>query len=203
MNPEHAATEASAAEGGFDPALFDALGVDELVPAPLAAWRPLVVEALGFFLDRLPPQRLEAIVADQFALPEGHLDPVPDQVAHRAQVDPFRGQVIEQPRQRHRQCHPQDGGTGADRVLPRGVWIRRHPTRDQGEDLAAIAARTVMKYAQTPTSKGIRALSTRIVDKPVHGGRRSATDCGTASVGASLVKKSPKNIIRINSTTYA
>ncbi|WP_088179164.1 AarF/UbiB family protein [Thauera phenolivorans] len=69
MNPEHAATEASAAEGGFDPALFDALGVDELVPAPLAAWRPLVVEALGFFLDRLPPQRLEAIVADQFALP--------------------------------------------------------------------------------------------------------------------------------------
>ena len=68
MTPEHAA-DLFAAESSLDPSLFDALGVEALVPAPLAAWRPLVVDALGFFLDRLPPERLEAIVADQFALP--------------------------------------------------------------------------------------------------------------------------------------
>jgi ubiquinone biosynthesis protein len=53
----------------FDEGLLAALGVDELVPAPLAAWRPLVLEAAGFFLDRLPEDRQAAIVAAQLALP--------------------------------------------------------------------------------------------------------------------------------------
>ncbi len=48
--------------------LFDSLGIEALLPATLAAWRPLLVEGLAFFLDRLPEARLGAIVAEQFAL---------------------------------------------------------------------------------------------------------------------------------------
>lgn len=54
----------------MDEALLAALGVDELVPAALAAWRPLVLEGMLFFLQRLPPSRLAAIMADQLALAE-------------------------------------------------------------------------------------------------------------------------------------
>lgn len=62
-------------EASFDPrALLDAellasLGLDALVPAPLAAWRGLIVEAMAFFLQRLPPERLTEIINDQVALP--------------------------------------------------------------------------------------------------------------------------------------
>ena len=53
--------------------LFDSLGLEDLLPgallpATLAAWRPLLVEGMAFFLDRLPEARLGAIVAEQFAL---------------------------------------------------------------------------------------------------------------------------------------
>jgi ubiquinone biosynthesis protein len=51
-------------------ALFDSLGVSQLVPASLAAWRPLVVDGMKFFLERLPAHRLADIFADQFALPQ-------------------------------------------------------------------------------------------------------------------------------------
>ena len=49
--------------------LLGSMCAEDLVPAPLAAWRPLVVEALVFFLGRLPPARLGNIVVDQLALP--------------------------------------------------------------------------------------------------------------------------------------
>jgi len=53
----------------LDAGLLGSLGIDDLVPAPLAPWRPLVVEAMALFLQRLPADRLAGIVADQFALP--------------------------------------------------------------------------------------------------------------------------------------
>lgn len=48
--------------------LFESLGLEALLPETLAAWRPLLVEGLAFFLDRLPEPRLDAIIAEQFAL---------------------------------------------------------------------------------------------------------------------------------------
>jgi ubiquinone biosynthesis protein len=48
--------------------LFDSLGLEALLPETLAAWRPLLVEGMAFFLDRLPEDRLGAIIAEQFAL---------------------------------------------------------------------------------------------------------------------------------------
>lgn len=48
--------------------LFESIGLQELVPASLAAWRPLIDEAMGAFLEHLPEARLAAIIADQFAL---------------------------------------------------------------------------------------------------------------------------------------
>ena len=55
--------------GIFDTGFLDAL-VDEILPAALAQWRPLVVEGITFFLQQLSPQRLIAIAAAQAALPE-------------------------------------------------------------------------------------------------------------------------------------
>lgn len=49
--------------------LLESLGLSRLVPPSLTAWRPLVVDGMNFFLDRLPAHRLEAIVAAQMALP--------------------------------------------------------------------------------------------------------------------------------------
>lgn len=51
-------------------ALLDSLGVSQLVPASLASWRPLVVDGVKCFLERLPAYRLADIFADQFALPQ-------------------------------------------------------------------------------------------------------------------------------------
>lgn len=53
----------------LDDSLLESLDLPQLVPASLAAWRPLVVDGMKFFLERLPAHRLEAIFADQFALP--------------------------------------------------------------------------------------------------------------------------------------
>ncbi len=50
--------------------LLDSIGLDRLLPASLAAWHPLVADGVAFFLGRLPAHRLEAILADQLALPE-------------------------------------------------------------------------------------------------------------------------------------
>lgn len=50
--------------------LLESFGLDDLVPASLAPWRPLVIGGMKFFLERLPPHRLNAIVAAQLALPE-------------------------------------------------------------------------------------------------------------------------------------
>lgn len=49
-------------------ALFESIGVHALIPASLAPWRPLLVEALAFFLDHLPEPRLSALLAGQLAL---------------------------------------------------------------------------------------------------------------------------------------
>lgn len=49
--------------------MLASFGLHELVPEPLAAWRPLVSDGLAFFLERLPAERLMAIVADQLMLP--------------------------------------------------------------------------------------------------------------------------------------
>ena len=58
---------------GRKPALNDdiwqSLGLSQLVPAPLAAWRPLLIDGLAFFLEGLPAGRRASIMADQLALP--------------------------------------------------------------------------------------------------------------------------------------
>jgi len=51
-------------------ALFESLGLPQLLPASLAAWRPLVSDGMKFFLTRLPAHRVQAIVVGQLALPE-------------------------------------------------------------------------------------------------------------------------------------
>jgi ubiquinone biosynthesis protein len=51
-------------------ALAEALGIAEVVPDAHAAYRPLIVDAMLFFLERLSPARLSALVAEQFGLPE-------------------------------------------------------------------------------------------------------------------------------------
>lgn len=45
--------------------------LDELLPASHAEWRPLVHDALTFFLRQLPPARLLEIAAEQARLPAG------------------------------------------------------------------------------------------------------------------------------------
>ena len=45
------------------------LDVSPLVPVEYAPFRPLVADALVFFMERLPPARLTEIVAAQYALP--------------------------------------------------------------------------------------------------------------------------------------
>lgn len=59
------------AGGWIDDDLLAALGLEELVPAPWARWRPLVLEGLRFFLAQLPAGRLAGIVAEQLALEAG------------------------------------------------------------------------------------------------------------------------------------
>ncbi|MBK8184587.1 MAG: hypothetical protein IPK63_17600 [Candidatus Competibacteraceae bacterium] len=51
-------------------ALAESLGLAEVVPDAHADYRPLVVDAMFFFLERLSPARLTAIIAEQFNLPE-------------------------------------------------------------------------------------------------------------------------------------
>ena len=48
----------------FSEELFASLGLHELIPTPLAVWRPLVSDGLAFFLERLPAERLMGIVAE-------------------------------------------------------------------------------------------------------------------------------------------
>ncbi|MBK8897340.1 MAG: hypothetical protein IPN66_09080 [Candidatus Competibacteraceae bacterium] len=55
--------------GSNGQALAEALGLAEIVPEAHAAYRPLVVDAMLFFLERLSPSRLTAITAEQLALP--------------------------------------------------------------------------------------------------------------------------------------
>ena len=49
--------------------LFESIDLAELVPASHAAYRPLVRDGLLYFLEGLEPARLDAIVAEQLALP--------------------------------------------------------------------------------------------------------------------------------------
>lgn len=51
-------------------ALAEALGLSEVVPEAHAAYRPLVVDAMRFFLERLSPPRLTAIITEQWSLSE-------------------------------------------------------------------------------------------------------------------------------------
>lgn len=53
----------------LDDSLLESLDLPQLVPGSLVAWRPLVADGMKFFLERLPVHRLEAIFAEQFALP--------------------------------------------------------------------------------------------------------------------------------------
>ena len=48
--------------------LLDALDFDELLPAGYAEYRPLVRDALGFFLERLSKERAAEVLADQLRL---------------------------------------------------------------------------------------------------------------------------------------
>ncbi len=54
--------------GLLDDTLLESLGVPQLVPASLAPWRPLVVDGVKFFLERLPAHRLATIFDTQLAL---------------------------------------------------------------------------------------------------------------------------------------
>jgi ubiquinone biosynthesis protein len=59
---------------GWSPEGFavpQALDVSQVVPQEYAAYRPLVAEGLGFFLERLSPQRRAEILAEQLAMPHG------------------------------------------------------------------------------------------------------------------------------------
>lgn len=56
-------------DDGDGQALAEALGLAEIVPEAHAAYQPLVVDAVLFFLGRLTPARLDAITAEQWALP--------------------------------------------------------------------------------------------------------------------------------------
>lgn len=48
--------------------VLEALGLSELLPAALAAWRPVVLDGARFFLRALPPTRVEEIIARQLEL---------------------------------------------------------------------------------------------------------------------------------------
>lgn len=48
--------------------LLQLIDLHQLVPEPWAAWRPLVIDGLCFFLERLPAPRLASIMADQLSL---------------------------------------------------------------------------------------------------------------------------------------
>lgn len=50
--------------------LLDSLDLSQLAPPSLAAWRPLIIDGMTFFLERLPAHHLEEIIAEQLALPE-------------------------------------------------------------------------------------------------------------------------------------
>lgn len=49
--------------------LLDSIGLSRLVPPSLAPWRPLVAEGMRFFLERMPAQHRDAVLAAQWALP--------------------------------------------------------------------------------------------------------------------------------------
>ena len=49
--------------------LIEGLQIAQFVPEAYAAYRPLLMDGLQFFLDRLAPARLVAIVAEQLRLP--------------------------------------------------------------------------------------------------------------------------------------
>lgn len=51
-------------------ALAETLGLAQLMPEAHAAYRPLLVDGLRFFLERLPPLRQARILAEQLRLPE-------------------------------------------------------------------------------------------------------------------------------------
>lgn len=59
-----------AVDSQLDDSLLESFGLESLVPASLAPWRPLVSNGMKFFLERLPQYRLNAIVAAQLALPQ-------------------------------------------------------------------------------------------------------------------------------------
>ena len=49
--------------------LIEGLQIAQFVPEAYAAYRPLLMDGLQFFLERLPPLRLTAILAEQLRLP--------------------------------------------------------------------------------------------------------------------------------------
>jgi ubiquinone biosynthesis protein len=55
----------------IDPEWLDAFGPGELLPPTLARWRPLLVEGLLYFLNRLPERRRWEIVTAQAAIDAG------------------------------------------------------------------------------------------------------------------------------------
>ena len=55
----------------IDPEWLDAFGPGDLLPPTLARWRPLLVEGLLYFLNRLPERRRWEIVTAQAAIDAG------------------------------------------------------------------------------------------------------------------------------------
>ncbi len=59
----------NASSGLEQRALAEALQIGQFIPEDYAAYRPLLTDGLRFFLERLSPSRLAAIVAQQLQLP--------------------------------------------------------------------------------------------------------------------------------------
>ena len=82
--------------------LAETLGLAQLLPEAHAAYRPLLVDGLRFFLERLPPPRQARILTEQLRLP-GHTSPARRLVTLLRQCPTLHkmGQVVARDQRRH------------------------------------------------------------------------------------------------------
>jgi ubiquinone biosynthesis protein len=131
----------SGSDGLPDEEWLTSIGLHALLPASLVRWRPLVEAAALFFLGRLPPQRLAAIMLGQLALgPDA--PPAQRLVAVLAQCPTLHklGQVLaRQPRLDPALCRQLQSLESMPATTPLGPVLAR--IRDElGEDPAVRVA---------------------------------------------------------------
>ncbi len=115
---------------------------------------------------------------------EHHAHPLADIACRGDLAD--RGQVVEQPWQRHGQGDLK-GVIGRHRVQCIGPFRWRSGLTQ----LQRCPARILTKITQVPIPKGDSGLSTQVVDKSVHGANASRRNDGPASIRVGLAKKTP------------